>query len=134
MKICVVILNLFSYIPIILENVYLCTLSFRVSSQSFNVSNILQRIKTVNKMWCYKLLFFKLCFCAKMKILKIKIKIKITNKDVYCYYLAFPSILCVSFSSVFNAFFLSVFFFFPMFSVSSPLPTQENDDPKLLPL
>ena len=71
------------------------------------VLNILQRIKTVNKIWWYKQLFFKLCFRAKYNL---KPNIHITKFilllfDFSSYSLFFFLFILQCFSSVFWKFF-----------------------------
>ena len=70
MKICVVV-YMYIYINICIflfyYNLYIYVHWALVNH--YFVSNKLQRIKTVNKMWWYKLLFSKLCFRAKYNFL-----------------------------------------------------------------
>ena len=84
------------------------------------VSNILRRIKTVNKMWWYKTTFLKPCFWANYNFY-----IKRKPKDVYFCYFTFP-VFFVFLSLRFSIFFvLSVFFFF-FNPFCIPPPNQEN--------
>ena len=99
-------------------------LSFSVS---YCVSNILQRIKLVNKMWWYKLLFSNYAFEQNIyfSIEKVKPKMFIVIIWLSLYSLFF-------FLFIFQCFLSAFFFFFNVFCV--PLPNQENHDSKWIPL
>ena len=109
MKIYIVVLNLFMCISIILSLLCLCILSFDVH---YCVGNILQRVKTLNKMWSYKLLFFQSMFPSKYFYLNYYFELK---PKMVIVVISFPCILRCSFASSFNVFILFVFFFFSMF-------------------
>ena len=81
------------------------------------VSNILQRIKTVNKIWWYKQLFFKLCFRAKYN-LKPKMYIVVIWLSSYSSFFFLFTFQC--FSSVCFLLFFNVF--------CTPPHNQENHD------
>ena len=112
MKICIVVLNLFMHISVISLFVYLCIFRFGVSLLRFKYP----AIKTVNKIWWYKHLFFKDIYT------KYNLKPKI-----YIVVIWLSSFFSISFSSLFHVFLLSVFFFSSMFST---LHNQENHDSK----
>ena len=63
MKICSVLLNLYVYFYYNLY-IYKCW----AFACHYCVSHILQHIETVNKIWCYKQLFFKLCLWVKYNL------------------------------------------------------------------
>ena len=87
------------------------------------VSNTLQRIKTVNKMWCYKLGFPNYVFEQNI-IFYIKGK----TKDIYCCYLAFPVFFVILPLHFWMFFFFLHSSFFQFFCILSP--NQENHDSK----
>ena len=74
------------------------------------VSNILQRIKTVNKTWWYKQFFFKLCFRAKYNI-KPKIYIVVIWLSSYSSFFYLLTFQCLS--SVCSVLFFNVFYTHP---------------------
>ena len=87
------------------------------------VSNILQRIKTVNKIWWYKLRFSKLCVQAKYN-LKPKMYIVVIWLSSYSSFFFLFTFLCFS-SSCFLLFFDGF---------CTPPHNQKNHDSKYIPL
>ena len=75
------------------------------------VSSILQRIKTVNKIWWYKQLFFKLCYWVKYNL----------KPKMYIVVIWLSSYASFFFLFIFKCFILSVFFFSLMFSALNPI-------------
>ena len=81
----------------------------------YYVSNILQRIKRVIKMWWYKLFFSKYVFEQNFLYERQRCSLLLFH---------FSRILHFSFSSFFNIFLLSVFFVFSIFSAPLPLTKE----------
>ena len=96
---------------------------YRALVYHYCLSNILQSIKTVNKIWWYKQLFFKLCFRAKYNV-KPKMYIVVIWLSSYFSFLFLFTFQC--FSSVCFLLFFIVF--------CTPPRNQENYDSKELPL
>ena len=103
MKVCILVLNQSIYVYF--HYIIICIFMF-IQIWCNCVSNILQRMKTVNEIWCYEQLSFKLCFRAKYN-LKPKMYI------VVIWYSSYSSLF---FLFTFQCFFLSVFSFSSMFS------------------
>ena len=125
MNICVVVLNLFMPISIILYIILYYNLYIYVYPDlvyHYCVSNILQRIKTVNKIWWYKLRLSKLCVQAKYN-LKPKMYIVVIWLSSYSSFFFLFTFYC--FSSV------SFLLFFDVFC--TPPHNQENHDSKYIP-
>ena len=74
------------------------------------VSNILQHIKTVNKMWWYKLLFFKLyfeqnkIFCKKVKTKMFIVVIWLSLYSSFFFCIIFQCFTSICFLIFFNIF------------------------------
>ena len=103
MKICVAVL-IYLCIFLLYYNLYIYHYYFVY--YNYCVSNILQRIKAVNKIWYYKQLFFKLCFRAKYN-LKPKMYIVVIWLSSYSSFFFLFTFQC--FSSVCFLLFFAVF-------------------------
>ena len=117
MKICIVRLT-YLCISLVYYNYYICV--YWASVYHYCFSNILQQIKTVNKMWWYKLLFtflpFTTMFLSKIYFFMKKVKPKMLILVIWLtlYSSFFFVFIYKCFSSV-------CFIFSSMFSVPLPL-------------
>ena len=118
MKICILRLNLFMYIFLLCFNYYICV--YWALLYHYRVSNILQRIKTVNEMWWYKLLFTFLPF-TNMFLSKTYFFMKKVKPMFFIVVIWLSLYSSLFFVFIYQCFLLSILIFFSIFFVPLPL-------------